>query len=344
MSSPSVGVAMSGGVDSTVCAALLLREGYRVSGFFMELGLPGGTDDQKAKLQALCNRLDIPLHCIDLRRKFQALVIDYFLATYLSGKTPNPCVICNHRIKFGLLQDSMVEQGMEYVATGHYARLFRDVDGSVHIRRGVEPEKDQSYFLCRLQARQLQRLLLPLGDHEKSTIYQLAKELGLGTFPEGESQDVCFLAGHRLTDFFTSRGIGGQAGPIVDGNGREIGRHRGLHHYTIGQRKGLGLPDASPWYVTGLDPLANRVMVGKHEELFQQTVVLRDAQYHQLISPGWSGLIQLRSRQQPVECRIDKLKEDRLSIFCPTPQRAVTPGQFGALYEGEQLIGSGIIQ
>lgn len=343
MSPLRVGVAMSGGIDSGVTAALLQKQGYEVHAFFMELPL-AGQEKLSERPRKLCARLSIPLCTIDLQDQFHDLVIEYFLTTYQAGQTPNPCVVCNAHIKFAELQKYILASGMDFFATGHYAELRHDANKTSHLYRGIDPVKDQSYFLCRLGKDQLRRTLLPLGGHKKSDVYNMAKQFGLGPFPEGESQDVCFLGNTSLADFFAGQGKPPQPGPIISSSGKILGKHQGIWNYTIGQRRGLQLPDATPWYVIGLDPVANSVIVGKANELFRACLVLSDVQWLQEKDDGWIGQIQLRSRQKPVACTIRKMTATSVKVELIEPQRAVTPGQFGVLYDGRELIGSGIIE
>jgi len=334
----TIGIALSGGVDSATAAALLLEQGFAVQGFFMLL-LPE-SEEQVGKAQAVAEQLGISLHLVDLRGQFRQQVIAAFAAAYGSGLTPNPCILCNQLIKFGLLFEAMAAKGMEAMATGHYART----EGG-GLRRGLDPGKDQSYFLCRLSAAQLKRLILPLGTWRKNEVFDRAAELGFSQFKAGgESQDVCFLAGQDLTSFLRNEGLEARSGEIVTADGRVLGQHQGCWKYTVGQRRGLGLPDATPWYVTGLDAVSNRVIVGKNEELFQRGLLLADVQWQMPPPEQWQGRAQLRSRHQAAEARAMPAGNGCWKIFFKEPQRAVTPGQFAVFYEDDRVIGSGVIQ
>lgn len=331
---------MSGGVDSTVSASLLLENGHRVHGFFMLLPLPG-LDDQITRVRDIADRLAIPLSLVDLRQEFSAEVISYFLATYRQGQTPNPCIRCNQVIKFGALLDRMLSEGVEQAATGHYARIEPSPESSA-LYRGVDPGKDQSYFLCRLSPEQLNRLILPLGNWRKEQTYGRAAALGFD-FQGQESQDVCFLP-DGLQPFLTRQGVHDHPGEIVAADGTVLGHHRGIFQYTIGQRRGLGLPDATPWYVTGLDPATNRVMVGKEEALFRSSLMVHAMQWL-VPSPSmpWHGTVQLRSTHRRARARVALIGPDQWRIDFEQPQRAITPGQYAVLYQGDQVIGSGVI-
>lgn len=334
----TIGIALSGGVDSATAAALLLDQGFAVQGFFMLLLPESG--EQAAKAQAVADQLGIPLHLVDLREEFRQQVIAAFAAAYCQGLTPNPCILCNRLIKFGLLFEAMAAQGMEAMATGHYARTE---DGC--LRRGLDPGKDQSYFLCRLSAAQLERLILPLGTWRKSEVFARAAELGFSQFKTGgESQDVCFLAGQDLTSFLRKEGLESCGGEIVTADGRVLGRHQGCWKYTVGQRRGLGLPDATPWYVTGVDAGSNRVIAGKNEELFRRELLLAEVEWHIRLPEHWQGQVQLRSRHQAAEARAMPAENGCWRVCFDKPQRAVTPGQFAVFYEDDRVAGSGIIR
>jgi tRNA-uridine 2-sulfurtransferase len=335
--SNKIGIALSGGVDSTTAAALLLEQGIAVQGFFMLL-LPD-SEQQVGKVQHIANRLGIPLHLVDLREHFQQQVISPFVAAYRQGLTPNPCILCNRLIKFGLLFEAMAAKGINAMATGHYAQIE---DG--RLRRGLDPAKDQSYFLCRLTAEQLSRLLLPLGTWRKKDVFARAQAMGFNHFEEaGESQDVCFLAGQDLPSFLAKQGLEARIGEIVTEQGKVLGSHQGSWKYTVGQRRGLGIPDATPWYVTGLDAANNCVVVGKNEELFRRELLLADVQWQIEPPEQWQGRVQLRSRHQAAEAQVLPAENGCWRVCFAEPQRAVTPGQFAVFYQDDWAAGSGVI-
>lgn len=342
MSREKIGIALSGGVDSSVSAVLLRQQGYQVHGFFMRLPLPR-MEQQDALVRDVARKLGIPLYSVDVKKHFSTQVISYFVDTYLQGKTPNPCVICNQRIKFGLLAEEMKKRGMDMMATGHYARVERSADGRPVLRRGCDAKKDQSYFLCRLSPDQLDRLILPLGRRTKEDVHRLAAEMQLNCVHGPESQDVCFLAGSTVAEFFRTLGMADRPGDIVAPDGRIIGRHRGLWHYTIGQRRGLNLPDASPWYVRDLEAAGNRVIVCKRDDLLTGRAVIRDVRWLAGRPPlPWHGLVQLRGRHIPSPAVVSEVNGAWFVNFAKQ-QRAVTPGQFAAFYQQDTLVGSGII-
>ncbi|HHO47079.1 MAG TPA: tRNA 2-thiouridine(34) synthase MnmA [Desulfobacteraceae bacterium] len=342
MRGEKIGIALSGGVDSSVSAALLQEQGNRVHGFFMRLPV-AGSEDQTRRVRAVARKLAIPLFLVDMRKYFSDRVIAYFLDTYLQGLTPNPCVICNRRIKFGLLAEEMRKQGMLRMATGHYARIERSAHGLPMLRRGIDSRKDQSYFLCRLSGSQLQQTVLPLGGLTKKEVRRMAAAWQLQEIHGPESQDVCFLAGETIPSFFAAHGLNERPGDILTVNGRVIGRHRGLWHYTIGQRRGLNLPDATPWYVSELDAAGNRVLVCKEEELLTRRVMISDVRWHGGEPPlPWHGMVQIRGRHAPSPARVDQIG-GKWYIDFERSQRAITPGQFAVFYRQDVLMGSGIM-
>lgn len=334
---------MSGGVDSAVSAALLVRAGHTVTGVFMRLGQPG-QEQQEGEARAVAAHLGIGLEVVDLAAEFARQVVAPFVEAYAWGKTPNPCVVCNRHIKFGRLLELAVPRYGDRLATGHYARLVADGDGRGHLWRGKDPNKDQSYFLCGLGQQQLQRLLLPLGGHGKAEVREMAAAMGIRGRHGEESQDVCFLGHQSVADFVGQRALS-PPGAIVTADGRLLGRHNGLHCYTIGQRRGLGIPDATPWYVVGLDAARNTVVVGKPEALLCRLLLVD--------KPHWLAgrppllpaefLVKLRYRHEAASARVEAAEEGRLLVAFATPQRAVTPGQFAVFHHGDEVVGCGEI-
>jgi tRNA-specific 2-thiouridylase len=334
---------MSGGVDSTACA-LLLRKHYRVEGFFMLLAQPN-IAAQEARVRSLAERLGIPLHIIDLRRSFAEKVLEYFSAGYFQGLTPNPCMICNREIKFGLFLDTMLAAGMTAMATGHYARIVKT--GNIYrLFMGLDPKKDQSYFLSRLSQQQLARIIFPLGERTKESTYRLVEEHGFDDFQGLESQDVCFLGKHQIGDFLEELAPAGEAtGPILSTAGQQLGSHRGLFRYTIGQRRGLGIAAETPLYVVALDVRANAVIVGSNQELFRNRILA--SQFHWLggnaPDTGKPYTVRIRYSHPGSSAHLTLQDDGSGEIFFDEPQRAVTPGQFAVVYDDRELLGSGII-
>jgi len=337
-----IGIAMSGGVDSSVSASILKREGFDVHGFFMKLPL-SGVDEHLQRVRAVAETIAIPLSVVDMQNLFTEQVLNTFISTYRKGQTPNPCILCNRQIKFGALREKMRRQGMEKIATGHYARIGRTGSGQLALQRGADHKKDQSYFLCRLDQDQLADMVLPLGELTKKEVYRMAAELNLDSVHGPESQDICFLAGRSIASFFDRQGIPEIPGEIVTREGLTIGRHRGLWHYTIGQRRGLGLPDATPWYVLRLDEPRNQVVVGKKEELIADRALVADVRWTCPPTSSWHGLVQIRGRHRAAQACVAKVSDTAWSIAFTEPQRAITPGQFAAFYDNDLVCGSGII-
>ncbi|TBV82704.1 MAG: tRNA 2-thiouridine(34) synthase MnmA [Desulfobulbaceae bacterium] len=349
-----VAVAMSGGVDSAVSAALLHQAGAEVYGVFMRLA-QREVDAHQRRAEAVAAYLGVPLTVLDLTAPFRAGVLDVFTRQYRAGLTPNPCVICNRRIKFGLLWQQMIGQKADFLATGHYARLLTDGAGGFTLHRGLDPGKDQSYFLCRLRGERLSRILFPLGAKTKAEVYRRAAVLGLSGHHGGESQDICFLGAQSVTDFLTITSSGAtdtslkatknSAGIIVDITGRELGRHRGVHGYTIGQRRGLGISDATPYYVVALDAVRKLVIVGKQQDLMQREILICELNWLSAVSPDLpaSFLVQLRHRHQPAPALLTPVGDGTFIVHFAEPQRAPAPGQYAALYRKDQLLGGGEI-
>ena len=337
-----VGVALSGGMDSTMCAQLLLEEGYLVRGYHMLLPL-SGMEEVAAQAGDMARSLGIPLDFIDLREDFSLRIITSFTASYRRGLTPNPCMLCNRQIKFGLLAQTMLDDGADFVATGHYARIERTAQGT-RLLRGLDAAKDQSYFLARLSQEQLDRMRLPLGEWQKSALRAKGEALGL-PLPAGESQDVCFLA-NGLASFLAGQGFQDAPGEMVDAEGRVLGQHRGVFRYTVGQRRGLNLPDATPWYVCGIDAAQNRLILGKEADLWQSECTVQGLHWlGEALKPEktWRGLVQIRSRHQAAQAELHRTGPDEGRLCFSAPQRAITPGQFAVFYENDAVLGSAVI-
>jgi len=341
----SVGVAMSGGVDSSVTARLLKNMGHDVHGFFMALAQPD-LEQQVDRVKKVAGHVKIPLTVVDLADEFKETVLDYFTQSYFRGKTPNPCIICNPRIKFGRLLQEILAAGCERMATGHYARIVQNTNGSVHLLKGLDPQKDQSYFLHRLTQQQLGRIFMPLGEYTKKNVYKMAAELGISQVHGAESQDVCFLKGQDLNSFmsrFSPKGKG--EGLIVTLDGKEVGLHNGIHCFTVGQRKGLSIPDATPYYVVSLDPEKNEVVVGKKQDLWKKQLQVKEVNWIAGKEPELDRdfLTKIRYRHAGAAARVGLPDKKIYPVRFHEPQLAVTPGQFAVFYEGDEVMGGGEI-
>ncbi len=333
---------MSGGVDSTACGLLLKK--HNVSGYFMNINQPD-YQSQLERVREIAGQLKIPLTAIDLRQPFEKMVLNYFSAGYQQALTPNPCFICNQKIKFGLFFRAMQAAGADRIATGHYARIDR-LGSRCRLLKGADPRKDQSYFLAGLGQGQLAKTIFPLGEMTKPEVYELVMAAGFTDFQGRESQDVCFLEAGKVGDFLERQGlITARPGQIVSIGNEVLAEHQGLHHYTIGQRKGLGISDATPYYVVALDAASNQVVVGKEPELFQASLTINRPHWLAGQEPDLSKRYQVRIRHNHRGAEAElRLIEGGCLITFAEPQRAVTPGQFSVIYAGDEVIGSGEIR
>ncbi len=358
----SLAVALSGGVDSLVAAALLKEQGHRLIGLHFvtgyETGRPPSRSDPSDStiddantpagrtMDILSRQLDIPIHIVDLRAGFQSRVVRYFVDTYAVGKTPNPCLVCNPRIKFGLLLSKAKEFGATRIATGHYARIDRSDAGRIRLLRGIDKKKEQSYFLSRLNQDQLASAVLPLGTMTKAQTLRIAQTKGLAPVTKQESQDVCFIKDRNYADFLIHQsGFSFSAGPIENTLGETIGQHKGLHRFTIGQRRGINCPAAEPYYVVRIDPSRNCLVVGSKDELCTGRCHVDRINW---IAPTPTVPIALnvrvRYRHNAVAATLTPLGGDRAEISFEIPEPAVTPGQGAAFYQGEEVLGGGWIE
>ena len=339
-----VGIAMSGGVDSTACALLLQKE-YDVHGFFMQLAQPD-LEHQLKRVTTTAERCNIPLTVIDLRTQFEEKVLNYFEDTYLEGRTPNPCMICNPEIKFGLFMDAILKQGMERIATGHYANIVEE-NSCLFLQQGKDTIKDQSYFLARLTQKHLSQIIFPLGAMTKSEVYNFVEEHGFTDFRGQESQDVCFLKDESIGNFLKTRNPNSAiAGDIIHINGQILGRHNGISNYTIGQRRGLGIAAPAPLYVIRIDASSNRIIVGESESLLQTEIDIKNVLWSCDQSPRLNHNYQIRIRygHRGQQADIKQIADDHYRLSFKEKQRAVTPGQFAVIYDNSRVIGSGEIQ
>lgn len=359
-------VAISGGIDSLYTAHLLIEAGYDVEGIHFITGYePGGdtallpSGQQSEKLISHCpcsstvihemnhvaDQLGIRIHIIDCSDVFQNKVVDYFVTSYQAGKTPSPCLACNPTVKFGALLNFSRELGAGFLATGHYAKIDRDETNTCHLHKGEDPRKDQSYFLAFLSQEQLKQAKFPLGDKRKSEIIQRAKQAGLSPVTKKESQDICFITGNdykkfllNCPDFSTS------PGPIKTLEGVEIGRHQGLHSFTIGQRKGINCPGPAPYYVLKLEGKTNSLIVGFKEDLLASSCNVSGISW---INKPPGSTIQLttyiRYRHSGAASALTLTENNTGIITFDTPVSAITPGQGAVFYSGSEVLGGGWI-
>lgn len=353
-----VAVAMSGGVDSLRAAVILKEKGHFVLGVHMRLMSAGdpercGEDcdsDREAALRALAERFSIPLVTLDFHREFEEEVIRPFVETYRNGLTPNPCVVCNPRIKFGVLLREVVRNGMDCLATGHYAEVMPPTGHSDRFRllRAKDPFKDQSYFLYGLNQEQLSRAVLPLGSLSKKDTHRWAEVAGLLPFLPEESQEVCFIPSRDIRTFIEKRSgtsPTSSKGFILDLDGNVLGEHRGIHAYTVGQRRGLGIASSAPYYVVDMDPGKNVIRVGRASDLACDQLQVQHVNWVSIYPPEdpIRGQVRIRNQHSPAPAEIVPVGQDQVSVRFDRPQKAVTPGQAAVFYDGEVVLGGGSI-
>ncbi|MDD3898184.1 MAG: tRNA 2-thiouridine(34) synthase MnmA [Syntrophomonadaceae bacterium] len=347
-------VAMSGGVDSSVAALLLQKQGYEVLGITMQIWQDVGQQtgaccslEAVSDAQQVAWQLGIPHYVLNFRDEFKTRVIDYFCDEYLHGRTPNPCIICNRCLKFELLLSKAIAMEADFIATGHYARIIKDeASGLYMLFNGLDSNKDQSYALYTLTQYQLEHTLFPLGTYTKQEVRKFADDAGLPVFNKAESQDLCFVSAGRYGEFVDNYpGLETKTGLFRDTSGNVLGRHKGIHHYTIGQRKGLGLPLGYPAYVTGIDADTDTVWVGTNQELFQSTLYADNVHYisNTPLEQAMELTIKIRYSAAQVPALVTPLENQRIKIDFRTPQRAITPGQAAVLYDKDQVVGGGTI-
>lgn len=337
----TIAVAMSGGVDSSTVAYILKKQGFNLIGITMKT-----CENEDLDAKKICDDLGIPHYLLDAQKEFSDIVINYFVDEYLQGKTPNPCMVCNRFIKFGLLLDFALDKGVDFMATGHYAQL---VDGVLSM--GNDENKDQAYFLSQIKKENLEYIKFPIGNLEKSVVRELAKELGVRVYEKKDSQEICFIEDGKLKEFLLEKtdGKAGKNGDIVNTSGNFLGKHKGLSFYTIGQRKGLGISRETPLYVVALDHKKNRVIVGSKDELFKNRLI---AQKINMITvdaledmDNLQCFAKTRSRDKLHKCSIKVINKENIEVvFTEEYVRAITPGQGIVLYDSEHnVIASGYI-
>jgi tRNA-specific 2-thiouridylase len=346
-------VAMSGGVDSSVAAALLKEQGYDVIGMMLRLWSEPGkedsnrccTPDSMAQARRVAARLGIPFYVIDAKDVFRETVVQYFLDGYARGETPNPCLMCNRQIRWTFLLEHALALGADYMATGHYVRIQKANDG-YQLLRAVDRSKDQSYVLHVLNQEKLARALFPIGDYPKTEIRAIAEKFGLPTASRKDSQDLCFLAGEDYRHFLQRNAAEMlQPGKIETRGGNTVGTHTGLANYTIGQRKGLGIASPVPLYVLGKDSLTNALIVGTQEELGSRDLVAREVNWLSGEAPPepFRAEVKIRYTAKDAEAWITPLEENQVQVQFDTPQRDITAGQAAVFFRDDLLIGGGII-
>jgi tRNA-specific 2-thiouridylase len=349
-------VGMSGGVDSSATAALLLEQGYDVVGITLKLwpqDCVSRAEDKCCGPQAVtdarsvCHKLGIPYYLIDEAAEFQGKVIQYFADEYKAGRTPNPCVMCNQNLKFGRLIERADQLGAQFIATGHFARLEKSPDGTrTLLKRGRDARKDQSYFLFSLRQEQLARAMFPLGEKTKSDTREVARHCRLKTADKEESMEICFVPDNDYGRFLQqAKLVEKHQGEIVDLHGRVLGQHDGIEFYTVGQRKGLGISSSKPLYVIGLDPDSNRVVVADDSALERDEFVADRCNWIPFDMPPESvdATVKIRYAHAGAPATITPLPSGQARVKLHAPQRAITPGQAAVFYQDDLVLGGGWI-
>lgn len=358
MASKKVMLGMSGGVDSSVAAAILLRQGYEVIGVTLQIWQDMDEEAKRSEggccslsavddARRVANKLGIPYYVLNFKDIFNKTVIEYFKEEYFKGRTPNPCIACNRHVKWQAMLDKAVAMGIDYIATGHYAKVVKDsASGRYILKKSVTDRKDQTYALYNLTQEQLSRTLMPVGDYSKEQIREIAKEIGLAVATKPDSQEICFISdndyGRFLSENSTNKIIPGK---FVDTKGKVLGAHRGIVHYTVGQRKGLGIAFGKPMFVVALDAENNRVILGEDSEVFADTLTASDLNFISMEGPydGMRVSAKIRYSAKEAPATIWLMGTNQVRVVFDTPQRAITPGQSVVFYDGDVVVGGGTI-
>lgn len=352
-------VGMSGGVDSSVSAYLLQQQGYQVAGLFMKNWEEDDNEEycsaatDLADAQAVCDKLGIELHTVNFAAEYWDNVFELFLAEYKAGRTPNPDILCNKEIKFkAFLEFAAEDLGADYIATGHYVRR-RDIDGTTQLLRGVDINKDQSYFLYTLSHEQVAQSLFPVGELEKPEVRKIAEQLDLATAKKKDSTGICFIGERKFRDFL-GRYLPAQPGKIMTVDGEEIGQHQGLMYHTLGQRKGLGIGGTKdggedPWYVVEKDLENNVLLVAQghdHPSLYSQGLIAQQLHWvdRKTVTEPFRCVVKTRYRQPDIACTVTPIDDERIEVRFDEPVAAVTPGQSAVFYIDEVCLGGGVIE
>lgn len=344
---------MSGGVDSTVAAYLLKQQGFQVTGAYMKLWRD--TEDVQrdrrdlAKAKYAANCLDIPLQILDFEQTFFTEIVQDFIEQYQSGFTPNPCVICNQKFKFELMEQA-ADGNFDYLATGHYARIIKaEKSAEYQLWQATNITKDQSYVLYHLAQNQLSRILFPLGNLDKTKVRSIAEKIGFETDSLSETQDICFISRNKsYRDLLTRFNAIGKPGEFVDPQGNVVGKHLGIGNYTIGQRKNLGMSFGKKVFVTKIDSSTNQITIGELQDLMTTKYAVKDIKWNTLSKPKLPLEVEVANRYQAQKAQAIIHKhasqnQNYVEVHCLEPQRAITPGQSAVFYQGERCIGGGII-
>lgn len=357
MSSKKVMLGMSGGVDSSVAAAILLEQGYEVIGVTLQIWQDMSEEQQKSEggccslsavddARRVANKLGIPYYVLNFKDIFNNNVIKYFTEEYFKGRTPNPCIMCNRLVKWQAMLDKAVSMGIDYIATGHYAKvMYNDQTKRYILKKSVTDRKDQTYALYNLTQEQLSRTIMPVGDYPKERIREMAKEIGLSVATKPDSQEICFVSDNNYGRFLSETGRKIVPGKFVDTKGNVLGDHKGIVYYTVGQRKGLGIAFGKPMFVVALDPKTNTVVLGDDNEVFSQELTASDLNFISIEKPvdgmKVNAKIRYSSKESPATIRV--LDDQRVKVVFDEPQRAITPGQAVVFYDDDVVVGGGTI-
>jgi len=347
-------VAMSGGVDSAMAAAILKNAGHEVIGATMKIWPKEYCGKHKERsccslqdiedAKKVCDTLGIRHYVLNFENVFRKEVIDYFVREYLAGRTPNPCIVCNEKIKFGALFKKAEEMECDFIATGHHARIERN--GSYRLRESVDKSKDQSYVLFSLNLTQMQKILFPIGDFSKDNVKAMAASQGLKVYKKAESQEICFVPEDNYFDFINEyRGIEIKRGDIIDSSGRVVGTHNGFWNFTIGQRKGLGISHKNPLYVIGIDAEKNTIVVGDFSEVKKKRFIVKNTNWFYRNDAGsFKAEVKIRYNHKKARALLKDIGHEKVEVQFEEPQEAITPGQAAVFYDGEYVLGGGWIE
>lgn len=336
-------IGMSGGVDSSVAAYLLKKQGYDVIGVTMRMWKKTELDDAKKVAESL----GIPHYVLDFQKEFKEHVQKYFVEEYLKGRTPNPCIVCNRYVKWEALITWAQKQGAEYIATGHYARIRTLENGRYAVGKSITTAKDQTYALYRLTNEQLSKTLMPVGEFSKDEVRKIAAEIGLNVAEKPDSQEICFIPDHDYAGYITK--LCGESlvvpGNFVDMDGKVLGQHKGLIHYTVGQRKGLNLSMGKPVFVVEIRPETNEVVIGDNEDCFGKVLYAEELNYlpAEKMPEQFRTKAKIRYAHPGADCVVEVVGKDRIKVTFDEPQRAITPGQAVVFYENDIVVGGGVI-